>query len=175
MEPYQIILLVIILLLFFYVSLFLLVLSNALSFRKKLKKRSEALMILCLEKQDVLLAWSELFGKEGHPFSEEDQKLINSLASINLKKPNQKEWENSIGIIKQVNRRLSFLTEEIEWGESENDKDSYVSTMHDLDANYRQSLAIYNADIGAFNYWVSIPGVSWIMYLLGLRKRHSFN
>ncbi len=175
MEPYQIILLVVILLLFFYVSLFLLVLSNALSFRKRLKKRSEALMILCLEKQDVLLAWSELFGKEGRPFNEEDQELINSLASINLKKPNQKEWESAIGIIKQVNRRLSFLTEEIEWGENENDKDSYVSTMHDLDANYRQSLAIYNADIGAYNYWVSIPGVSWLLYLFGLRKKHSFN
>lgn len=175
MAPYQIILLVVILLLFFYVSIFLLVLSNALSFRKKLKKRSEALMVLCLEKQDVLLAWSELFGKEGHSFNEDDRKLIDSLALINLKKPNQREWENAIGIIKQVNRRLNFLTEETEWGKSENDKDSYVSTMHDLDANYRQSLAIYNADIGAYNYWVSIPGVSWLLYLLGLRKKRLFN
>lgn len=175
MEPYQIILLVIILLLFFYVSLFLLVLSNALSFRKKLKKRSEALMILCSEKQDVLLAWSELFEKVGHRFSEGDRGLLDSLASINLKKPNQKEREDAAAIIKQANRRLSFLSEEVEWGGSQDDKDSYVSTLHDLDANYRQSLAIFNADIGAFNYWVSIPGVSWILYLFGLRKKRSFN
>ncbi len=173
MEPYQIILLIIILLLFFYISVFLLVLSNALSFRKRLKKRREALMVLCLEKQDVLLAWAGLFEKEKHRFGEEDQKLFASLSAIELKKPNQDDWEKAIGVLKQANRRLSFLSEEIDWGGSKADKDSYVSTLRDLDANYRQSLAIYNADVGAYNYWVSIPGVSWLLYLFGLRKRRS--
>ena len=175
MEPYQIILLIILLLLFFYISVFLLVLSNAISFRRKLKKRGEALMILCLEKQDVLLAWADLFIKEKHKFNDEDQALIASLKAIELKKPNQKDWENATDVLKRANRRLSYLTENIDWGESKADKDSYVSTMHDLDANYRQSLAIYNADVGAYNYWVSIPGISWLFYLIGLRKRQPFN
>lgn len=175
MQPYQIILLIILLLLFFYTSVFLLVLSNALSFRKKLKKRSEALMVLCLEKQDVLVAWAELFLKEKHKFNEEDKSLVASLKAIDLNKPNQKDWENAIDILKQANRRLSYLAENVDWGDSKADKDSYVSTLHDLDANYRQSLAIYNADVGAYNYWVSIPGISWLFYLVGLRKKRSFN
>lgn len=175
MEPYQVIILIILLLLFFYISVFLLVLSNALSFRKRLKKRSEALMVLCLEKQDVLLAWIDLFVKEGRRFSEEDQKLIASLKAIELKKPNRKDWENAIEVLKQANRRLNFLSDETDWGSSKGDRDSYVSTLHDLDANYRQSLAIYNADVGAFNYWVSIPGISWLLYIFGLRKMRSFN
>ena len=175
MEPYQIILLVVILLLFLYISVFLLVLSNALTFRKKLRQRGGALIILCLEKQDVMLAWAALFGKEGYKFSKEDEELISSLSSLDLKKPNKKDWDNMLLVLKQANRRLSFLAEEVDWGDSQSDKDSYVSTLHDLDANYRQSLAIYNADVGAYNYWVSIPGVSWILYLFGLRKKRSLN
>jgi hypothetical protein len=175
MEPYQVILLVVILLLFVYTSVFLFVLSNSLSFRKKLRKRSEALMILCLEKQDVLLAWAALFSEEGFKFEQDDKDLLERLRLISLRRPNQKEWASAIEILKQSNRRLTFLSESVDWGKAKEDKEGYVSALHDLDANYRQSLAIYNADVGAYNYWVSVPGISWLLYLFGLRKRSLSN
>lgn len=175
MEPYQVILLIVILLLFGYISVFLFILSNSISFRRKLRKRREALMILCLEKQDVLVAWTSLFEENGYRFEKQDQELLQNLKGLALKKPSQKDWESAIAVLKQSNRRLVFLSEGVEWGESAADKDAYVSTLHDLDANYRQSLAIYNADVGAYNYWVSIPGVSWLLFLFGFRKQRLFN
>lgn len=175
MEPYQIIILVILLLLFLYVSGFLLIVSNSIGFRRRLRKRAVALMVLVSEKQEILLAWFELFAKEKIPLSEEDHALLSSLKSINLNKPTLAEWITSLNLLKNAQLRLGFLSEEADLQSSLAEKNAYVSTLHDLDANYRQSSAIYNADVGAFNYWISIPGFSWLLYLLGFRKKTLLN
>ena len=171
MEPYQIIILVILLLLFLYVSAFLLIISNSIGFRRKLRKRASALMVLVSEKQEILLAWFGLFAHEKIALSEEDKALISSLKNINLDKPSPEEWIASLNLLKSAQMRLGFLSEESDLRGSLAEKKAYVSTLHDLDANYRQSSAVYNADVGAFNYWISIPGFSWLLYLLGFRKK----
>lgn len=175
MEAYQIIILVALLLLFLYVGAFLLILSNSLSFSRKLRKRAQAMLILVCEKQEILLSWFELFEKETASLPEEDLHAISSLKDINLKNPSHEEWVSSLALLKEVQMRLGFLSEEMDLGASGKEKASYVSALHDLDFNYRQSSAVYNADVVAYNYWISIPGFSWLLFLFGFRKKKALN
>ncbi len=175
MQPYQIIILVLLLLVFVYVGAFLLILSNSLAFLGKLNKRKAASMVFLTEKQEVLLAWFDLFLKEGIALSDEDVALKEKVAAIDSKISDQKQWDDDIALLKDAQIRLGALSAEKNLGKSESEKDAYISTTKDLDANYRQSSAVYNADVVAFNYWISIPGFSWLLFLFGLRKRKTLN
>lgn len=175
MQPYQIIILVLLLLVFVYVGAFLLILSNSLAFLGKLSKRKAASMVFLIEKQEVLLAWFDLFQKEGIGLSPEDLELKSKIAAIDSKITDQKQWNDDISLLKDAQMRLGALSTEKALLSSEGEKEAYVSTINDLDANYRQSSAIYNADVGAFNYWISIPGFSWLMFLFGFRKKKTLN
>ncbi len=175
MQPYQIIILVLLLVAFVYVGAFLLILSNSLAFLRKLNKRKAASMVFLSEKQEVLLAWFDLFEKEGMHLSAEDEALRAKVAAIDSKVASQAQWNEDISLLKNAQMRLGALSNETSFGSSEKEKDAYVSTLGDLDANYRQSSAIYNADVVGFNYWISIPGFNWLLFLFGFRKRKSLN
>lgn len=175
MEAYQIIILVALLLLFVYVGAFLLILSNSLAFSRRLRKRAQAMLVLIYEKQEVLLSWFELLEKEKAPFSEEDLRLFSSVKGMNLAKPSVEEWTACLSSFKEAQMRLGFLSEEAGLDDSHEEKSSYVSALHDLDFNYRQSSAVYNADVVAYNYWISIPGFSWLLFLFGFRKKTALN
>lgn len=175
MQPYQIIILILLLLVFVYVGAFLLILSNSIAFLRKLNKRKAASMVFLIEKQEVLLAWFDLFEKAGGRLSPKDETLKTKIAAIDSKIASQSQWNEYISLLKNAQMRLNSLSNEISFGSSEKEKGAYVSTLGDLDANYRQSSAIYNADVVGFNYWISIPGFSWLLFLFGFRKRNSLN
>lgn len=171
MRPYQIILLVLVLLLFVYVGALLVILTNAFNFNSRLRKRRQAIAVLLSEKKEVLLAWSELFREEGYRFEKEDEEAVEEAKQLDFKFVSPKQTEEDSSTLKELQRRLTFLSSDMDWDGSEKDYEDYVSTLHDLETNYRQSSAIYNADVNAYNYWISIPGFRWLLWLVGFRKK----
>lgn len=171
MKPYQVILLILMLVIFAYIAAFLYVFSHANDFRVGIKKKSDSLSILLIEKSLSLTNIDHFFKNSGVVYAESQDKIMSLIASIKLDHPNYDELVNSISLIKKGEVVIANLSFENQWVLVGNQIGEEKEKLDDLDRNFRAGMALYNADVNAYNYWLSIPGYRLAMYILGFRKK----
>lgn len=171
MKPYQVILLILMLVIFAYIAAFLYVFSHANDFRVGIKKKSDSLSILLVEKSLSLTNIDHFFKNSGVVYAESQDKIMSGIASIKLDHPDYNELVNSISLIKKGEVVIANLSFENQWVLAGNQIGEEKEKLDDLDRNFRAGMALYNADVNAYNYWLSIPGYRLAMYILGFRKK----
>ena len=174
MEPYQIILLIVLLLAFFYVSVVLVVLSHAREFRLRLRRRTRAMSIILSEQTDILTSLIDLFRAQKLDFGE-NTSFIDELYGLDFSKPNAAANAEIAQKIKATYSHLSYLAQENRWATRDPRVETYIETFGELDRNLRQTVAVYNSDVDALNYWLGVPTTAWLLWLCGYRKRKPIN
>ncbi len=170
MEPYQIILLIVVTLLFIYVSILVYSFSSCIEFKARLKKKNSAVALIYAERKDAILAIYALFVREDVNFTDEDDEMISLLEDFEFGDKKIEEIQEGVAQLKTVQARLAFIAQTNRWAIKNEEYLALKEVLRDLEVNYRQVSANYNADVGAYNYWVSIPGCSWLPYIFGHRK-----
>ena len=173
-EPYQIILLIVVFVAFAYVSLLLYVLSNIREFNRRLKKKIRGLCVIVSEQAELLLSISSVYSEMG-VYLGEDAAVLEELEDCDFESQQIDEVFTNVKKIKTASSRLTYLAQSSEALKKDQRYISFTETMADLDRNHRQCVALYNADIAGFNYWINVPTTRWFVWLLGFRKRASFN
>ena len=84
---------------------------------------------------------------------------------------NYEELIKSISSIKNVEGVLSSLSIDNQWVLVDENIGIEKDRVIDLDRNLRAGIALYNADVIAYNYWLSIPGYRLAMRLIGYKKK----
>jgi len=173
-EPYQIILLIFVFLAFAYVSLLLYVASNVREFSRRLKKKVRGLNVITSEQAELLLSLSRVYGNMGVGLGEAAP-LLEELEECDFESKNVEVVFSNVRKIKSASGRLAFIAQSNPALKEDQNYLSLVETLADLDRNHRQCVALYNADIAGFNYWINVPTTRWFVWILGFRKREAFN
>lgn len=171
MQPYQVILLVLMLIVFAYIAAFLYVFSHANDFSIGIKRKSDSLSVLLTEKTLALSNIDRLFKNSGVVYSNSQDKAVAEMNNIKLDHPNYEELIKSISSIKNVEGVLSSLSIDNQWVLVDENIGIEKDRVIDLDRNLRAGIALYNADVIAYNYWLSIPGYRLAMCLIGYKKK----
>ena len=170
MEPYQIILLIVLLIAFIYVSLLLYVLTNVREFARRLKKRTKAISIILSEQCELYVSLGSILEDQGIDLGEAAATL-SELEELGFDKPT---FENNLvaaRLVKTVSSRLNYVLQKNQTLPEDPRITLYLDTLSDLDRNFRQATALYNADVAGFNYWISVPTTKWFVWLFGFRKQ----
>ena len=175
MEPYQIILLILLVSLLLYAAVAVYVLSNARDFRIRLRRREKALMMLLAEKADILEQMAAKYERSKVTLTEDDKKAIAMLRGFSFEKIDQERVREVAEVVADVHTRLNYHRQNNKWIQSDLFLQRAEDTYAELDGNYRQSVAIYNADVAGYNYWLTIPMYGVLVVLFGFRKRSPLN
>ena len=170
MELYKVILLILLLIFFVYSVFLVFVLSHILTFSKSMKKRLRALDIILSEKAFQLLSMMENYETLGVEFSSADKAALNQLRRLKFDKSNYDSVCANRAIVGDAEKRLSYIglgnKTLLEDGINMNIK----ASLEDLDRNFRRCCVLYNSDLVAYNYWITIPGTRLFVLLFRFRK-----
>lgn len=175
MEPYQIILLIVVIVSFIYVSIVVYVMTQMNEFKSRLKKRRRGLGTLLYERSNILRSIIALFEKEGVTFTEEDKACFASFDALTFKKYDDDAIREEAELVKMTTSRLKYLAQANRWACKHESFEGYVDLLKDLERNYRIVVSKYNMDVGAYNYWIAVPTVSWVGWLVGFRKKSTLS
>ena len=169
MEAYQVILLIVTLAAFFYLLLVFYVVGHVLEFGKRLKAREKTLMVIQKEKAVILSTYLKRLQEEGHPIDQQEES-IKSLDSLCFD-PSFERCKSNAVVLKEINTKVQYSLQGNERIVQSIYADELASVYDDLDRNYRRSVAMYNADVGGYNYWRGIaPCRPWVWMLR--QKKH---
>ena len=170
MEPYKIVLLVLILLFFVYFVFFLYVFSHILNFSKRMKKRLRALDIMLSEKSIHLLSMKENYESLGIVFSDADKASLKELKRLKFEKSTYDSVCYNRAAIDKAEKRLSYIALTSPVIQTDPINASIRANLEDLDRNFRRCSALYNSDLIAYNYWITIPGIRLFVLLFRFHK-----
>lgn len=160
---------------FLYVSIFLYVFSHANDFKRSIKSKSDSLSILLLEKVNSLSKIDAYFKNSGIVYSENQDLIMNELSSISLVDVDYNVLFHCINIIKKAESALSLLCFDHPLIAEKKEFGLEKVRLEDLDRNFRAGMALYNADVNAYNYWLSIPGYRLVLAILGFKKKKTLS
>ena len=170
-EPYQIILLILVFVAFAYLAIIVYVLGQMREFKNKIKKRLKALNILLVDRADTLGDMQALFEKGGVAFTESEASACHHLLATEFL-TTEESVRASILAVKDANTSLRFIAQSGRYQGLEKERlKSDLDLLDDLERNFRTACLLFNADVSAYNYWITIPTIAWIGWLLGHRKK----
>lgn len=172
MKPYQIVLLVVSLIAFFYVAVLLYSTASSLSFKHKLKIRLNTLSVLLVEEREQLKRIDALMQNKGVVYAFSDKQAIEKMNALDLERPLFASIRPNFEILSETKSRLFHLCESSSIPNESEILDA-KSVIEDLERSYRLCSSLYNSDVIALNYWLSVPLCGWVSFLLGCRKADS--
>ncbi len=172
-EKWQRILLIIA---FVLVALWLLVLITSiifsLIFKKRVKNNSNAINVLLTQRYEIMKYFIKIAENHGISVPKEDIKAIEKLERVTdfqkLKKEDRDE--RVLSFLNTSTRIISLCDHSKEVFNDPLYQDKLIE-FNDTEEIYRQKSSQYNAEIGGYNYWISIFLVKFIYRMFGIRKK----
>lgn len=169
--PLNITLTVIIAIVALWLLAFLIAELFILFFKSALRRHSKSMMVLLNAKYENLQKVYDLF-KEYNV--EVDPKLVETLNKIDVKtfeKQDSKEAEEARNL-------LAYLRDEANYIANRNkdllEKPDFAiarNNVLELDIQYRNNIALYNADVLGYNYWIAFLPVRFIFKIFKAKKK----
>ena len=172
MKPYQIIILVAALIIFVFLAVFFYAFSHVLDFHRALKKKERTLCLIQSETAVILTKLDALFKSEGVTYSEADAKAVD-LQGLDFVKPTFGSLMANQSQLNGCKSVLSYLALDNKWAVKGKEYEFCSSAIEDLNRFYRQTVALYNADVSGYNYWRSLPLYRAFFHLFGFKTRPS--
>lgn len=172
MEVYQIVLLICVFVGFFYLSVLVYVIGQMREFRLRLKRRIKGLNLLLTERAEILAQLVALFDSMGVEFSEEDRALFKEIAALQLLEARPDQEAQAASKIKEATSRFKYVAQANRWATQGENYPNLLAMLDDLEKNYRTCVLLYNADVVGYNYWIRIPALHWLGFILGHRRRN---
>ena len=160
---------------FLYLSALFVILTHAFDFAGRLRRRLTALNIILYEKMALLSKVYEACKADGAEFSSHDEELYNQCLGQSFEKPVFQTAKTAISLQKALQSRISFVLSSRPRVNEREDIVEALAMIADLDKNIRTSSSLYNGDVTAYNYWVSIPGFRWLFFILRQKSKQMIN
>lgn len=172
MNGLSIFLYVLALLLVLYLGFFIYVLTSLLSFQGKLNKRLIAFSVLLKEKKDILSTLYNLFDEKGIAIDSLTKESCAKMCWLKIDTLKENEIRAVSTTISDLQKRLTLLVSQDASLSKDEEVIRLLSTLMDIDGNYRRITATYNSEIIGYEYWRKMWLYSWIFFLCGFRKRN---
>lgn len=170
MKPYQIIILVAALIIFLFLAVFFYAFSHVLDFYRSLRNKEKTLNLIQSETAAILVRLDSLFKSVGVTYSEADAKAVD-LHALDFAKPTFEKLMANQSKLNGCKSVLSYLALDNKWASKGKEYEFCVSSIADLNRFYRQTVALYNADVAGYNYWRSLPLYRVFFHLFGFKTR----
>ena len=126
--------------------------------------------IILSEQADLLSLIVDMFAAQKVDFGA-DAEVCQSIHRLDFSKANSERNLENLKVVKTVHSRISYLGQENRWATKDPRYAAYMGTFSDLERNLRQTVALYNSDVDALNYWLRVPTAAWFLWICGFRKR----
>lgn len=153
-------------LLFFFVVL--LFISN---FNKRLKKRREALRLLLAQRKDITLALYRKINEQKVKVPLAIQHKVSELSNKEIGLFNHHEIFEYGPELERISKIVFELADANKIIRKSDEYNQFVKELGELDEIKRQHIAIYNADINGYNYWIKLMSYRHILKRLGFHEK----
>lgn len=169
MQAYQVILLIAACVVFCYLAVLFYVTSKALDFRRSLSRKREMLSLIQLEMASTLLSIDSIFKSASVTYSKQEADTVAALNQVSSDK-------KAVGLIKYnatliigAKSALSYLALSNKWATKSEEFRYSQNAFADLERFFRTTVALYNADVAAYDYYRRAMGFKIFMYLFGFK------
>ena len=175
MEWWQLLLYILSIIILIWLALLVIDITNVLSFKGKLEKRTVAFSVLFIEKKDILLTIYAMFDEKKAEFSSSLNKAAAQVRWMKLESMKGEDIENNVVLLNDFEKRLALLGHKYPLFEGDKDYEIYWTTLEDLNANYRRNVANYNSEVLGYEYWRKFIIFRPFTYLFGFREKKRLN
>ncbi len=165
MEGYQIALLVIGIIVSVYLIFVLIDFIFFVSFKVNLKKHTHAIAVFLQSKYDNIHKLLELVNKYAIPVNTE---YVNKYTQIDTKcfsSPDTPSCIAARATLNQLKNEIVVIVRGDEILNKHNEIKQALSSIEEMDTNYRMLVATYNADVIGYNYWIHFLPTRYIYKL----------
>ena len=142
-----------------------------LSFSNIFRKHNAALGVMLHTKYDNMLKMVELFKKYGINVPSEYEDMLSKIDANSFKDQELAECIKARNDLAYLRNELVYLAS----SSVEISKNLEVKRAKDaiteMDANYRALVAMYNADVLGYNYWINFLPSRYIKYIFKLKEK----
>ena len=171
METSIIIILVVAAVVGIYALLILLDAIFVFSFNKILKVHQKGLTILLKNKLDNLNRIFTLLNKNNVVIQEDDLTLLASIGIKDLENAQSERCLNAIKNLSYLTSQAIFLIASEEKLAKHQELQMARNYADELETNYRSMIAMYNADILGYNYWIKFLPCRYIFKILKFKEK----
>ena len=171
MEPWQITLLVIGIIFLGYVLLFITNIGFVHFFKSTLRKHNKALAVILNTKYDNLSKLINITKKLGETFDEDLLNKFYSLEPKDFAKQYTEKCKDARDILSLLKNQIIYLSSTNPSLEKHNEFQLLKDNVIELDVVYRVNIAMYNADVLGYNYWIRFLPFRYVFLLLKFKEK----
>ncbi|MFA5421945.1 MAG: hypothetical protein WC344_04085 [Bacilli bacterium] len=154
-----------------YILFFVVVILTIAKFKKKLDKRREALRLLLAQCKDIVLSLYKTINNQKIQVPMSLQNKVNELANKKIGLFNQYEVFDYAPKLERISKAVFELAETSKALKKSEEFLRFKKEISELDEIKRQHIAIYNADINGYNYWIRFMSYRRILSGLGFSEK----
>lgn len=154
-----------------YLLFFFIVLLFISNFNKRLKKRREAMRLLLAQRKDITLALYRKIVDQKIKVSIAVTNRINELSNKEIGLFNHYEIFEYAPELEKVTKTIFEIAEANKVIKKSEEFAQFAKELEELDEMKRQHIAIYNADINGYNYWIKLMSYRRILKALGFHEK----
>lgn len=175
LEPWEIVLLVVLGLITLYL---LFVIMDAIfvgSFLKMFDTHKKAMTVFMNVKYDNVKKLYEIMKQRGVVFDEKFNKLLMEIQRNDFNVPGSEEFKKTNDNLTFIKDEMLFIVRNQQNLEKHEELKLAKENVVQLDSQYRNTIAQYNADVLGYNYWISCFPTRYIWKLIKFKKKDLIN
>ena len=171
MEAYQIVLLVLGIILGLYILMVIMDVIFVLMFRKIFIKHNKALEVFLHYKYDNIKKLLTILDKYNVKIGDKYIRMFDEINPECFSNQESRACLEARASLSALRDELVYLAEKNERLSKHGEIRQAKNNITEMDANYRNLIAMYNADVLGFNYWVSFLPTRFIYKLLKVQSK----
>ena len=154
-----------------YLLLMILDLIFVFSFRSIFKKHNTALGVMLHTKYDNIKKIIELLNKLNITIPFEYIEVLNSIDANSFKDQELPECVKARNDLAYLKNELVFMIKNDEILSKNLELKRAMDAVVEMDSNYRTLVAMYNADVLGYNYWINFLLTRYLKYIFKFKKK----
>ena len=170
-QPLNVTLTVLVIIAITWFALFFINLLFIFFFKTILNKHSKAMTVILNAKYENTKKLFEIMQKYD---VEVEDKILDALKSVDVKtfkNHDDKDSEESRAVLAYLRDEANFISNRNKQLSDKADFQLAKSNVLELDAQYRNNVVMYNADVLGYNYWISFLPCRFIYKIFKVKKR----
>ncbi|MCR5505583.1 MAG: hypothetical protein K6F07_01140 [Bacilli bacterium] len=141
-------------------------------FHHILKKHTKGMTVVVNAKYENIKKIYALFTKYDVPVDGKILQTINTIDTSALSKHDSKEGEDVRNILSYLKDEANFIANRNKEVLDKPDFQMMRTYVNELDVQYRSNIAMYNADVLGYNYWISFLPCRFVFKIFKVKKKN---
>ena len=171
MEAWQVALLVLCIILGLYLALIFVDVFFVLVFRRIFKKHNAALGVILHTNYDNVKKLFDLLNKNGVNVPYSLVETLNSIDANSFVNQETDECKKSRNNLAYLRSEMSYFINNDEMLSKNLEIRRSLESIDELNNDYRRLVAMYNADVLGFNYWINFLPTKYLKYIFRWKEK----